>query len=215
MCLGCCLIGQTVDPTESSCPALCCLAPGIYVLLLLWVQRRARPGQPAHDDRGGVGAHLCVLSNAIALPFPARSNADSDFVSSPPVKNIPLPFFGIMWFSPASRLARKRGVSADRHDTWSAGCDGRVGDAHDCRADERRRCGRKSAWSWPPDAEAKLAGVTNANNSGAIAPRESGRMFRKCSSNIQLSSLAKAGDPVRRSPSAQALTSPQSGSHRR
>src|SRR5262249_26042335 len=23
------------------------------------------------------------------------------------------------------------------------------------RADERRRCGRKSVWSWPPDAEAK------------------------------------------------------------
>jgi hypothetical protein len=30
----------------------------------------------------------------------------------------------------ASR-ARLRGVSADRHDTWSAGCGGRFGDAHD------------------------------------------------------------------------------------
>jgi len=26
------------------------------------------------------------------------------------------------------------------------------------RADERRRCGRKSVWSWPPDAEAKSCG---------------------------------------------------------
>jgi hypothetical protein len=33
--------------------------------------------------------------------------------------------------SALSRLASKRGVSADRHDTWGAGCGGRFGDAHD------------------------------------------------------------------------------------
>jgi hypothetical protein len=31
----------------------------------------------------------------------------------------------------ASRLDSKRGVSADRHDTWGAGCGGRFGDARD------------------------------------------------------------------------------------
>jgi hypothetical protein len=42
-----------------------------------------------------------------------------------------LTFLQIRSMIRASRLARKRGVSADRHDTWGAGCGGRFGDARD------------------------------------------------------------------------------------
>jgi hypothetical protein len=43
------------------------------------------------------------------------------------------------------------------------------------RADERRRCGREGVWSWLPDAEAKLAGVTNAAGDGGKKARSPGR----------------------------------------
>jgi hypothetical protein len=36
-------------------------------------------------------------------------------------------------------------------------------------------CGREGVWSWPPDAEAKLAGVTNAAGDGGKKARSPGR----------------------------------------
>jgi hypothetical protein len=42
-----------------------------------------------------------------------------------------LTFLKIRSMIRASRLDSKRGVSADRHDTWGAGCGGRFGDARD------------------------------------------------------------------------------------
>jgi len=51
-------------------------------------------------------------------------------VSSPLRKNIPLPFFGNVWFAPGHPASMQRGVSrSSRH--ARRGCSGRIGDAHD------------------------------------------------------------------------------------
>ena len=42
------------------------------------------------------------------------------------------------------------------------------------RADERRRCGRKIVWSWPPDAEAKRASERGSRAMGARKPGSQG-----------------------------------------
>ena len=46
------------------------------------------------------------------------------------------------------------------------------------RADEWRRCGRKSVWSWPPDAEAKSCGDEPRDDGGNQA-RSPGRARHK------------------------------------
>jgi hypothetical protein len=74
----------------------------------------------------------------------------------------------------ASRLG-KRGVCAIVTKR-EAGCDGRIGDARDylVRTNGADADG-EVAWSWPPDAEAKLAGVTNAASDGGNQARSPGR----------------------------------------
>ena len=37
-----------------------------------------------------------------------------------------------------------------------------------CRADEQSRCGREVVWSWPPDAEAKLAVACESTGAGDV-----------------------------------------------
>ena len=80
----------------------------------------------------------------------------SEILSSPPGKNISLYVFrkSEVW---CPRPASTGGALRDRHDTrggmrWTLWRRARWS-----RVDERRRCGRKIAWSWPPDAEVKLA----------------------------------------------------------
>jgi hypothetical protein len=53
------------------------------------------------------------------MTMPGRANHFdlSEFMSSPLAKNIPLPFFRNMCFSPRIP-ARQEGASADRHETW-------------------------------------------------------------------------------------------------
>jgi len=52
-----------------------------------------------------------------------------------------------------------RGVTANRHETSGAGCDGRQGvERASFRADERQLADGEVVWSWRPWAGAKFAG---------------------------------------------------------
>ena len=51
-------------------------------------------------------------------------------------------------------------------------------DADGFDEDERANADGEVVWSWPPDAEAKLAGVTNAAGDGSKKARFPGRARR-------------------------------------
>jgi hypothetical protein len=60
-----------------------------------------------------------------------------------------------VWSAPFR--ARSRGALRDRHERWARDAMDALVTRAIIRTDERHRSGRKSVWSWPPDAEAKLA----------------------------------------------------------